>query len=106
MNEDKTFEVSSNCSKFIYVECQDLECGTTYILSSENKDSRHRPLYTITNKNLLNKNNEFVGIVGGSRSKQTAWPFIANILMYGLLKCGGSIINEKWILTAAHCIKP
>ena len=32
------------------------------------------------------------------------WPFIVRLKVDGLYQCGGSILNEEWILTAAHCL--
>ena len=48
-----------------------------------------------------------VNVLGGSDAKLGAYPFVAlvgllnrNIVVYA---CGGSIINSKYVLTAAHC---
>ena len=41
-------------------------------------------------------------IAGGSEAVVNSWPWIAHI-RFGLKKCGGTILNEKTILTAAHC---
>ncbi|KAJ2747208.1 hypothetical protein GGI20_000729 [Coemansia sp. BCRC 34301] len=45
-------------------------------------------------------------ILGGSETKKSDYPFIV-YLYNGREKtfCGGSIISDTWILTAAHCIK-
>lgn len=49
-------------------------------------------------------------IVGGTLAQNGAWPW--QVVMYKrdangvyTMQCGGSIIHERWVLTAAHCIK-
>lgn len=41
-------------------------------------------------------------IIGGDEAVPHSIPFQVAILFDGYL-CGGSLINEKWVLTAAHC---
>ncbi|XP_070534303.1 uncharacterized protein [Ptychodera flava] len=44
-------------------------------------------------------------IVGGRPAEDGEWPWQAAIYIDGSVSCGGSIINEEWILTAAHCME-
>jgi len=41
-------------------------------------------------------------IVNGQRAARGAWPWQINM---NRGSCGGSLLNDRWILTAAHCIK-
>uniref|UniRef100_A0A3B3T8T1 Zgc:100868 n=1 Tax=Paramormyrops kingsleyae TaxID=1676925 RepID=A0A3B3T8T1_9TELE len=45
-------------------------------------------------------------IVGGENAPPGSWPWQANLLQtfptYQIM-CGGSLINSKWVLSAAHC---
>ncbi|XP_023690585.1 serine protease 28-like [Paramormyrops kingsleyae] len=49
-------------------------------------------------------------IIGGQRAAKGRWPWMAQVYVaktadFGT-DCGGSLINEKWVLSAASCFKP
>lgn len=43
-------------------------------------------------------------IVGGQYAAENQFPHQIAITYRGGLRCGGSIYNEDWIITAAHCV--
>ena len=42
-------------------------------------------------------------IVNGEAAVANSWPWIAQLIVENSHICGGSIIHEEWILSAAHC---
>ncbi|KAM4526304.1 mast cell tryptase-like [Fundulus diaphanus] len=43
-------------------------------------------------------------IVGGEDASPASWPWQVDLQLFGTQWCGGSLINKKWVLTAAHCV--
>lgn len=42
-------------------------------------------------------------IIGGTNADISEFPWVVSVRRYGLHICGGSILSDIWILTAAHC---
>ncbi|XP_072948388.1 uncharacterized protein [Epargyreus clarus] len=45
-------------------------------------------------------------IVGGMETSISMYPYTVAISRSGKHWCGGSIIDEQWVLTAGHCLEP
>ncbi|XP_067270915.1 complement factor D-like [Pseudorasbora parva] len=44
-----------------------------------------------------------VGIVNGNEAEPHSRPYIVSLQIFGAHMCGGSLISDQWVLTAAHC---
>uniref|UniRef100_A0A8C4R3P2 Peptidase S1 domain-containing protein n=1 Tax=Eptatretus burgeri TaxID=7764 RepID=A0A8C4R3P2_EPTBU len=44
-------------------------------------------------------------VVGGSVARPGRWPWLLSLHWAGSHRCGGSLLTENWLLTAAHCFK-
>lgn len=43
-------------------------------------------------------------VVGGIASNPGAWPWLIALYQDGIFHCGGVILSDRWVLTAAHCV--
>jgi secreted trypsin-like serine protease len=43
-------------------------------------------------------------IINGSAAKLGEWPWQVEITRNGSTWCGGSLLSDRWVLTAAHCV--
>jgi secreted trypsin-like serine protease len=44
-------------------------------------------------------------IVNGTNAPQGKYPSVVSLMYNGVHACGGTILNEKWLLSAASCIQ-
>ncbi|NXM61936.1 CFAD factor, partial [Illadopsis cleaveri] len=42
-------------------------------------------------------------IIGGCEAKQHSRPYMVSIQFGGVHRCGGALLHQRWVLTAAHC---
>ncbi|CAF1604944.1 unnamed protein product [Adineta ricciae] len=53
---------------------------------------------------LKTRSDDTERIVGGTVSTRGDWPWQISMERNGKHICGGSLINDQWIVTAAHCV--
>nr|XP_023014443.1 serine protease 33-like [Leptinotarsa decemlineata] len=72
----------SSCSdkKTVKVECQSLECGA-------------RPQAV----------KHIARVVGGGNAGLGAWPWQAALYKEGEFQCGGTLLSDRWLVSAGHC---
>lgn len=91
---------SQDENQMIFVECPPPACGVS------------KKIEIMVNPGMREKGNTSnidvdpeARIVGGDDAKPMEYPFIVAIYKDGNFHCGGSIYNENWIITAAHCAR-
>jgi len=47
--------------------------------------------------------NALIKIVGGNVVTPNSWPWQVALKYNGQLFCGGTLLDQNWVLTAAHC---
>jgi len=45
-----------------------------------------------------------LGVIGGVDAKRGDWPWQILMLNQGRGGCGGTLISDRWVVTAAHCV--
>uniref|UniRef100_A0ABM5FV81 Enteropeptidase n=1 Tax=Pogona vitticeps TaxID=103695 RepID=A0ABM5FV81_9SAUR len=43
-------------------------------------------------------------IVGGSDAQEGAWPWVVSLYFNSRPTCGASLVNNEWLVSAAHCV--
>ena len=43
-------------------------------------------------------------MIGGKEATKGIWPWQVAISYKGIFRCGGTLVNERFVVTAAHCI--
>ena len=49
--------------------------------------------------------NDASRIVGGQAAGVNEFPWMARLSYFNRFYCGGMLINDRYVLTAAHCVK-
>lgn len=44
-------------------------------------------------------------IIGGSKAEEGDWPWQVSLQWSSSHRCGGALISNRWILSAAHCFR-
>lgn len=93
-------KIPSEENQVMFVKCPPPPCGTSKPLEHMIKPGmreKGKPSGKIDDPEAR--------IVGGDDADPMEYPFIVAIYKDGNFHCGGSIYNEHWIITAAHCTK-
>lgn len=84
---------SNDENNIVFVECPSPKCGTSNLSGMSSSQTRSKRA----------KRQDDTRIVGGINAEAMEFPFIVVIFKDGNFHCGGSIYDEHWIITAAHC---
>jgi len=93
----------------ILVECEPGICGTRSDFKFNkivDLDRLRRSPYAEYLSNVTSRysRSKDPRVVGGVASNPGAWPWLIALYQDGIFHCGGVILSDQWVLTAAHCV--
>jgi len=93
----------------IFVECEPEMCGIRSDLKFNKNidpDRMRRSPYSESSSNITSRftRSKDPRVVGGIASNPGAWPWLIALYQDGIFHCGGVILSDQWVLTAAHCV--
>ncbi|GLV32014.1 uncharacterized protein CBL_07773 [Carabus blaptoides fortunei] len=101
----------------IFIACLFFECGMSQLLNTNgdfykfftNQKYGNRPPTSEPPGTKCScscgERNDASRIVGGQASAENEFPWMARLSYYNRFYCGGMLINDRYVLTAAHCVK-
>ena len=66
--------------------------------------AQHCMFRAVCGRRSLNITNVGPYVINGQWAARGAWPWQIMLKLHGRSLCGGSLINNRWVLTAAHCV--
>ncbi|KAF7386177.1 hypothetical protein HZH68_013309 [Vespula germanica] len=100
------------CLGFIVIlliqkECQARQIGENMknffgLFGNKPPDTKEPPVPCYCSCGLRNEESR---IVGGQTTRMNELPWMAKLSYLNKFYCGGSLINDRYVLTAAHCVK-
>lgn len=93
----------------VLVECEPEICGIRSDLKLNKNIDADRMRRSPYSESLSNATSRFARskdprVVGGTASNPGAWPWLIALYRDGVFHCGGVILSDQWVLTAAHCV--
>ncbi|CAL8248408.1 unnamed protein product [Lota lota] len=98
-------EASSDAGEFFCVKQEELSYGKKIRDSLFPCDCESREVLTLLCQDCGRRSLTEDRIVGGLDSRQGSWPWQVSLQYDGVHQCGGSLISDRWIVSAAHCIR-
>lgn len=106
------FEIQNKCTaedRATFVTCPPLVCGVRLTIHNPFRPQEVDTSNEIVEAEFVNvtQDDQIVSksrVVGGEPSQPASWPWIVTVYKNGIFHCSGAIVNDMWVVTAAHCL--